>query len=69
MADSKAGERTGGAGRQREEIGGEIWEERRRSKRDLGVRKEGARHGVRVKVRYTEVRKGKNPEAKGRWVI
>lgn len=24
-----------------------------------------ASHGVRVAVRYTEVRKGKNPEAKG----
>ena len=24
-------------------------------------------HGVRVKVTYTEVRKGKSPEAKGRW--
>ena len=71
MTNSKAGERIGRAGRQRKQIG-KMWEEKWKSKRtrrggheELEAR-QMASHGVRVKVRYTEVRKGKNPEAKYR---
>ena len=39
----------------------------RRMSKNKERRMLGASHGVRVKVRYTEVRKGKSPEAKGSW--
>ena len=55
-ANSEAGARIGRAGRQREQGEEDMWSQ---------PHSHTTSHRVRVKVRYTEVRKGKSPEAKG----
>lgn len=72
MASSKADERADGAGRQAERIhrrrnlegGSRENKERKKAEASTPPPSYTARRRVRVKVRYTEVRKGKSPEAK-----
>ena len=66
MANSKAGERIDGAGRQREYIGEEIWEEGSRSEKKKGSATylHSQTCSKKGKKRYTKTEKGKNPEAK-----
>ena len=65
MGNSKAGERIGGAGSRENKQDKEREREAREQGKEDSRASHTASHGVRVKVRYTEVRKGKSPEAKG----
>ena len=73
LNSSKAGERLGGTGRQNKQKEKKrkrkIKEQKKKQEKEENSRGQSpshsASHGVRVKVRYTEVRKGKSPEAKG----